>query len=322
MPCYKPITAYRSRAGRSANGKWPITFNVKDGYTDQELKIPCGKCIGCRLERSRQWAMRCVDEAKLWPHNCFITLTYDNDHLPVNGSLNKRDFVLFIKRLRKKYGSGIRFFQCGEYGERGDRPHHHACIFNHDFTDKRLHTVRNGIFLYRSESLEKLWSDDKGQKIGYCTIGEVNFESAAYVARYCVKKINGAKADDHYKGRLPEYCTMSRMPGLGKLYYEKYKRDYYNQDINVIRGDIICKPARYYDKLYDKDSGPLHNKKLQDLQKGEHQILNLNSFDLIKHRRKTDGLINSKSQDELDRLEECKTIKSKLLKRSYESYET
>ena len=103
MPCYYPLTAYRSKQGRDPKtGKWPVVFNVKDGYSDLEVKIPCGQCIGCRLEKSRQWAIRCIHEASLYDRNCFITLTFDDEHLDPHKSLNKRDFQLFMKRLEEE----------------------------------------------------------------------------------------------------------------------------------------------------------------------------------------------------------------------------
>lgn len=206
MPCYHPQIAYRSKEGRNANGSWPIVFNVKDGYIDLEVKIPCGKCIGCRLEHSRKWAIRCVHEAQMHTKNCFLTLTYNDENLPEDGSLNKRDIVLFLKKLRDKYGPNIRFFQAGEYGEvcktcglhrtkcncekyipTIGRPHHHVLLFNHSFDDMVIHSRKKGIPLYTSESLQKLW------KKGFSTIGEVTFESAAYTARYCLKKFIGDK---------------------------------------------------------------------------------------------------------------------------------
>lgn len=264
MPCYYPMKAWRSRLGKTKNGKWPITFDKKEGYIDKELTIPCGHCIGCRLERSRQWAIRCVHEASLHHDNCFITLTYNKDNVDKNRSLDKRDFMLFMKRLRKQCGKGIRFFHCGEYGEccgvcglsRKEcicekytpdigRPHHHACIFNYKFRDRLLWDVRNGISLYRSPSLEKLWT------YGYSVIGDVTWESAAYVARYVTKKITGEKAENHYKGRLPEYVTMSRNPGIAYEWYVKNKYDLYRHDMLVIRDGFICKPVRYYDKIFE-----------------------------------------------------------------------
>lgn len=287
MPCYHPMTAYRSRSGRDPlTGKWPIVFNVKEGYIDHEVTVPCGKCIGCRLERSRQWAIRCVHEASLHDFNSFITLTYNEEHIDkqcgiydeeINGirqhSLNKRDFVLFMKKLRKAvqkdYGKQIRFFHCGEYGEeckicqksRRDctcslftpdlgRPHHHACIFGFEFPDRECWTTRGKVPLYRSAYLESLWG------YGYCIVGDVTFESAAYVARYVTKKISGDKASDHYDGREPEYITMSRGgrsgKGIGGTWFEKYRRDVTSIDKVVIRNSLICRPPKYYDNLYDK----------------------------------------------------------------------
>jgi len=170
MACYHPQTAYRSKAGRSPSGGWPIVFNVRDGYVDLPVVVPCGKCIGCRLERSRQWAIRCVHEASLYDKNIFITLTYADEYLDKGKSLVKKDFVNFMKYLRRDYGEGIRFFHCGEYGvvchycgkhrtacdcgnytDSLGRPHHHAIIFNHDFVDKTLYSVKKGIPLYVSE---------------------------------------------------------------------------------------------------------------------------------------------------------------------------
>jgi hypothetical protein len=133
MPCYFPITAWRSKDGKNEAGKWPVVFKPTAGYLDKELKLPCGRCIGCRLERSRQWAVRCVHEASLHEKNCFITLTYSPENLPKDGSLDVSHFQKFMKRFRKRFGPGIRFFHCGEYGESLSRPHYHACIFGFDF---------------------------------------------------------------------------------------------------------------------------------------------------------------------------------------------
>jgi hypothetical protein len=243
MACYRPLRAYAPASGRNADGKLDISFKPRYGYS--EILLPCGQCIGCRLERSRQWAMRCVHEAQMYEHNCFVTLTYDDEHLPKDGSLNKRDITLFLKRLRKRYGAGIRFYQCGEYGELLQRPHHHAILFNFDFPDKQLWSVRDGVRLYRSESLEQLWP------YGYSTIGDVTFESAAYVARYCTKKITGKVAGEHYEGKMPEYATMSRRPGIGRAWLEKYKDDVYNYDYVVLRNGLKLRPPRYYDEIYD-----------------------------------------------------------------------
>ena len=155
MPCYHPLKGFRSRE-KNSSGKRSITFNHNQGYTDMEITIPCGQCIGCRLERSRQWAIRCVHEASLYQDNCFITLTYSPEHLPKDNSLHKEHFQLFMKRLRKAFGQKIRYFHCGEYGENFSRPHYHACLFNVDFKDKELLKNFNGNKIYTKQN-KQLW---------------------------------------------------------------------------------------------------------------------------------------------------------------------
>ncbi len=269
MACFHPLKAFRSLTRKTVNGKSVINFNLADAVVSpyEDVELPCNQCIGCRVERSRQWALRCVHEASLFIDNCFVTLTFDNDNLNENGSLVKSDFQKFMKRLRKKYNgiskvvskSGkisypIRYFHCGEYGSQLSRPHHHVCLFNFDFPDKRLWSVRESVRLYRSESLEKLWP------FGFCTIGNVNYQSAAYVARYVTKKVNGKMADTHYKrvdvsdGEVfkivPEYITMSRRPGIGKRWFEQFGSDVFPKDFVTHDGKKF-RPPKYYDNIYD-----------------------------------------------------------------------
>lgn len=247
MPCYFPLKAFKAKSKDPQ--KTAITFRRTESWKGIEISLPCGQCIGCRLERSRQWAVRCVHEASLYERNCFLTLTYDQVHLPSSGSLQLEDFQLFMKRLRKKYGSSkenpIRFFHCGEYGENLGRPHYHALLFNHDFDDKKYFSERNGNKVWTSDQLSNLWP------LGFSLIGEVTFESAAYVARYVMKKVTGDKSDIHYNGMKPEYITMSRRPGIGKGWYEKYKTDVYPHDRVVIRG-VKTRPPRFYDDQLGK----------------------------------------------------------------------
>lgn len=262
MPCFTPLKGYRSKE-RNPSGKRSIVFNARLGFVDQPVDLPCNQCIGCRLERSRQWAIRCVHEAQLHTFNSFITLTYSPEHLPPNGSLLVSDFQKFMKRLRKRASgsssdsllldsdSRIRFFHCGEYGEQNFRPHYHACLFGVDFADKVHWRTVNGHKYFISDTLNELW-----ERKGHCTIGDVTFESAAYVARYITKKITGKKAGEHYQSMdpvtgefvpmQPEYVTMSRRPGIAKGWYEKYKSDVFNYDLVVIRGKQM-RPPRFYD---------------------------------------------------------------------------
>lgn len=265
MPCYAPLTGYYSRE-RTANGKRGIVFKVDLAFSGVPLRLPCGQCVGCRLEHSRQWAMRCMHEKRLHRDNVFVTLTYDDECLPDGGSLKKRDLQLFMKRLRKARGAGVRFYACGEYGENTSRPHYHAILFNCDFPDKKFYkNNKAGDPLYTSAELEKIWP------LGLCTIGEVTFDSAAYVARYIMKKIKGDLAEDHYMrvdqygeifSLVPEFTNMSRRPGVGRGWFDKYGAHAYAHDSVIVNGQEV-RPPRYYDGLYES----VDSKRLEKLKK-------------------------------------------------------
>lgn len=248
MPCYKPLHAFKGKS--EDRQKTLIVFKRSNSFRGEKIDLPCGQCIGCRLERSRQWATRCMHEASMYEKNCFLTLTYDDESIPENGSLCLNDFQLFMKRLRKQYGKGIRYFHCGEYGENLGRPHYHALLFNHDFTDRKFWAKRNDFKLYTSNALRELWP------MGHSVIGDVSFESAAYVARYVMKKVTGDRAADYYGPKIPEYTTMSRRPGIGKMWYEKFKGDVYPRDRVVIRGHST-RPPRFYDNILDSEDPAL-----------------------------------------------------------------
>lgn len=208
------------------------------------LELPCGQCVGCRLERSRQWAVRCLHEASLHEDNCFVTLTYSEENIPDDGSLDKRHWQLFAKRLRKRLGS-FRFFHCGEYGERLARPHYHACLFGLNFPDRKYYKdVGAKARLDTSDLLDDIWG------LGFCTVGDVTFESAAYVARYVMKKVTGKEADSHYDGLQPEYVTMSRRPGIASDWFRKWSNEVYPSDEVIVRGHP-CRPPRFYDNLLE-----------------------------------------------------------------------
>lgn len=250
MACLSPLKAVRDSSGVRIVGPYAFFSN---------LLLPCGKCEACRAEQSRQWAVRCMHEASLHDHNSFITLTYNDEHLPSDGSLNHTHFQRFFKRLRKKYGKGIRYYMAGEYGSKLGRPHYHAIVFGLDFSDKTVWKRTNaGSIIYRSASLEALWP------FGYSSIGDVTFESAAYVARYVMKKVTGDLAEKHYRtvdlstGEItqlkPEYNRMSNGSGSGKggigaQWYKQFASDVHNHDYVVTRDGKTCRPPRYYDKL-------------------------------------------------------------------------
>lgn len=200
MPCYGPLTAYRPAEGAPDKR---LVFRKDKSLTGVAIKVPCGKCSGCKLEHSRQWAVRCMHEKRMWNASSFLTLTYDNKHLPNGATLVLSDLQNFMKRYRNHAGDGVRFFACGEYGEKSLRPHYHILLLNRDIDDRRFYKMSGENRLYTSVVLDEIWS--KGNVI----VGDVTFESAAYVARYCMKKITGDKAAAHYGGRLPEFITMS-----------------------------------------------------------------------------------------------------------------
>ncbi|QGH72141.1 MAG: replication associated protein [Microviridae sp. ctD0m35] len=254
MPCYNPVQGYRGRSTNPETGKRPIVFNRKDGYVDLPVTVPCGRCIGCRLERSRMWAVRCLHEASLYPDNCFITLTFSDDHIDKKQTLAVEDFQKFMKRLRKAiHPQTVRFFHCGEYGKNLNHPHHHACLFGWRPPDLELWSERDGVKLYRSKTLEDLW------EYGHSTVGDVTFESAAYVARYVTKKITGDPAKKHYGEKKPEYCTMSRRSGIGDAWIKKYKSDVYPDDHVIVNGRPIKVP-KFYDAKLELTDPTLYNK--------------------------------------------------------------
>lgn len=246
MACTSPLSAFRKPDGGIVFGPGP-------------LRIACGQCMGCRLERSRQWAVRCLHESKMHERNCFITLTYSDANLPENHNLQYSDFQKFMKRLRKEFSDiPIRFYMCGEYGETTGRPHYHACLFGVDFDDKvPLQRTGSDHMIYRSAVLDKLWP------LGHASVGQLTFESAAYTARYITKKLLGAAAKDGYNmvnvesgeifKRVPEFTKMSLKPGIGRFFYEKYESEIFPHDRVVVRG-AVSKPPRYYSKIYKRSN--------------------------------------------------------------------
>lgn len=195
-----------------------------------------------------------MHEAQLYKHNQFVTLTYEDEQLPANG-LDHRDFQLFLKRLRqhqarRKQGK-IRFYMCGEYGENFSRPHFHALLFNWRLDDRKIFSETKDTKIYTSKTLDQLWGK------GYCTTGDVTFKSAAYTARYIMKKITGQLASQHYEQinektgeitqRKSEYNHMSLNPGIGAEWIKKFYNDVYPQGKVVVQG-IETKAPKYYDR--------------------------------------------------------------------------
>lgn len=318
MPCYYPITAWPSLYVNKKTGKRSMVFNRKEGLPHGETQLPCGRCIGCRLEKARQWAIRCIHEASTHDQNCFVTLTYAPEHLPDDGSLHVEHFQKFMKRLRKfldsseckkkfpqLYQKKIRFFHCGEYGENLGRPHYHAILFGIDFPDKWFwRKSDSGHDIYRSDTLEKLWP------FGFSEIGSVTFESAGYVARYVLKKRNGDQANHWYneidystgeiiKEKKPEYTTMSRRPGIGRGWFEKYGQEKFAYDFIIANG-VKQKIPRYYDSIFEK--------------------IDKNRYDEIKLQRRINAKLSlDNTYDRMLTRYQILNEKTKLLTRSFDN---
>ena len=253
MPCYHPLKAWRPRVGSA-----PV-FNISEGWADKPLQLPCGRCIGCKLDRSRQWAVRLMHEAEMHEDSCFLTLTYDDAHLPDDRSLHVDHFQRFMKRYRKAISpSRIKFFHCGEYGETTGRPHYHAIIFGHEFRDVVTLQGNDDTTVYYSPALARLWP------LGNHVLGTVTWDSCAYVARYCTKKVDENLEGERYTfmdeetGELfevkPEYATQSN--GLGLDWFKSYRTDIWNgvgdDDFVVSSNGVPAKPPRYYFKKLEE----------------------------------------------------------------------
>lgn len=245
MPCYHPINAWRTETGG-------ITLKIEKGIPSTFLELPCRKCIGCRLDIARQWAVRCIHEAQTHKENCFLTLTYNPQNLPEGGTLVKKHVQNFLKRLRDLLNRAdckqkIRYYAVGEYGSKGDRPHYHILLFGFNFPDCRLFYQDGTKALYTSSVLQDLWP------VGFATIGDLNFDTACYCARYVQKKYIGDNPDEHYQGRIPEFALMSKHNGgIGKPWFDKYKNDLYNNDVCVVDHRFITRPPAFYDRELKK----------------------------------------------------------------------
>lgn len=312
MPCYKPLVAYQNAASGT------IAFHNEQRYGDtNQVLLPCGRCVGCRLQRANDWATRCLHEKSLHTQNAFITLTWAQTTSP---SLDHRDWQLFAKRLRKALGNEkyantiaisdslylyadmggpppyppaqfsatprLKYYMAGEYGEKNRRPHFHACLFGIDFLDKQLYTTNLlGNKVYTSQTLSDLWTH------GFCTTAEVTYESAAYIARYILAKITGPNAQKHYQhinkqtGEItqikPEYNKMSLREGIGKKWLQKYKTDVYPHGYVTTRGKDNKAP-KYYDKIYKKTERQNYNEMKTQRQYQAYLKLGDNTDDRLK----------------------------------------
>lgn len=311
MSCFHPVKAYRP-SSRLDGGR--LVFNASKALNpDYPITLPCGYCDGCRIAKSRDAALRCMHEASMHKQNCFATLTFDDDNLPESYSVSVREWQLFMKRLRKELSfKKIRFFMSGEYGDKSLRPHYHSLLFNHDFSDKVFYkTTKQGHRLYTSELLSKIWP------YGLAILGDCTYQSAAYCARYIMKKIKGDIAVDHYtrihplSGKVvivePEFCLSSRRPGLGSTWFDRYAQDCFPSDFLVVEGKKHPVPKYYMKKLQlqeEQSPQPSTGKFFADQQKEVSQQ--------IKRRRVASALPRKKDNTRERLLVREEVLKSRL----------
>lgn len=309
MSCYHPLKVFFLKSYVDGNGeqKWLTKICPHDTHHVEEDRfgnwypvpqetvgecravafrhytIPCGKCIGCRLDYSATWANRLMLEYKYHdPDKCwFVTYTYDNENVPINTytaddgstgyslSLRKSEVRQFHKNLRKQYTDRFRFFLAGEYGERTFRPHMHAIYFNLPLDPQKLvfwKVSDQGFTMWTCPELEKVW------RRGRVIVSKVSWETCAYVARYVTKKLNGPAAEFYTTFNLePEFSLMSRKPGIGRLYYEDHP-DVIEKGIHVSAGSraINCPAPRYFKNIWrltnvlESDIMSLSKSKIQD----------------------------------------------------------
>lgn len=246
MPCYHPTAAWFSRT-LTKDRTFGVTFRYSDAWKDKPLDLPCGKCIGCRIRRANEWGTRCMNElrGRKGP-SAFITLTYDQEHLPKDGSLDKRALQLFWKRLRKA-GHHIRYFACGEYGPQTNRPHYHAVVFGYWPEHRVLYPGNRNIPMYRSRDLEQLWP------FGTSYFSPVTRENATYVAKYTLAKYDEKGQPRDFGERQPPFLTMSTHPGIGANYARDNARALVRLDGIRLRGGQLAALPRYYEKVLARE---------------------------------------------------------------------
>lgn len=277
MSCFRPMVGIPKEGERTVNGKPVYKWCAMPSYGDYKLKpgcivVPCGKCLGCRLDYSRRWADRMMLELDTEKKGIFVTLTYNDEHLPISydqetgeakgPTLYKKDCQDFMKRLRREFDGKdghpgpvkIRYFLAGEYGSKRCRPHYHAIIFGlslEDFPD-RVEQGRNQLrqIYWHSDRLTEIWQN------GIVVMSDVSWETCAYVARYVVKKATadtGLSPEDIGLDR--EFCLMSRRPGLGAEYLKQHPDclEFEQISISTPEGGKQIQIPKYYLRLTDDE---------------------------------------------------------------------
>lgn len=325
MSCYHPIPAWNiAPKGEKKELVFSLSKALEHG-APHPLMIPCGQCIGCRLDYSRQWANRCLLEASYHRNSWFATITFDDFHVPKSFgcdpatgeviqdapvmTLTKRDWQLFMKRLRFNTGQQIRFFMSGEYGTNTLRPHYHALLFGLELTD--LVPYKNspqGYPYFNSPTLDKCWTDENGESKGYIVVGKLTWETCAYTARYILKKHKGPGAQDAYAmaGLMPEFSLMSRRPGIARQYYDDHPDMFQYDEISLStpQGGKSFPHPLYFRRLFEIDD-PLTAIELSELRR----------LKVLRNNELKKGLTDKDFYAILEAEEEVKTSRIKSLRR-------
>ena len=303
--CFAPKIMFNGKFGgglkewlRAGGNEQSLKKQLKEG---KAKLIPCGQCMACRKQHAQNWAARCQNESTYWEYTYFITLTYNEEHLPVidkntgelyrgfrnpldyynhkkryeNSTLLISDMQKFLKRLRQhahRHGlyedekRGCKVFYCGEYGSKTSRAHYHLLLYGFKIPDLKVWKRMKGIEYDRSKTIEDLWG------LGNVIIGNLNFKTCSYVAKYVMKKYSGPDKIEVYKeaGRTPEFVQMSRRPGIGKKYWEEHRNDIYKYDSVMVGNGQTVKPPKYYDLNEDDkrlEEEGVNVKKVRDIEK-------------------------------------------------------
>lgn len=327
MSCFHPLRAFQigeTNSGKKQlkicsldtnhvekrNGVWyAFSTDFVSPYAERVVRdsmlVPCGKCAGCRIDKSREWANRCMLELQYHDSAYFVTLTYNDQHVPKSAygssdtgeaipalSLCKKDFQLFMKRLRERCKDDkIRFFGCGEYGGQTFRPHYHVILFGLHLDDLvPFSGTDRGYMYYLSDTIQKAWSvyDPDTQSfdpMGHVLVGNVTWETCAYTARYVMKKLDGPAGQLYTDFNVEKpFSLMSRKPGIARQYYDDHPDVYDYEFINVstATGGMKFRPPKYFDRLFDVDfpDQSIENKALRQRLADERQKAELSKTGL------------------------------------------
>lgn len=270
----------------------PWTSDDPPPYPDNDVffgkLIRCGTCEGCRMDKSRDWANRLLLEREYWSTAYFVTLTYDDDHVPRSYyadprtgeaqpslTLCKKDLQDFLKRLRYHHKKPLKFFACGEYGPQTFRPHYHLIIFGLELGDLVPYAKNElGQWTYQSNWLTSIWAERKAPcRQGsvtplamdpeyFCTpygrvlVAEAEWKTFAYVSRYTTKKLYGPQAKYYEQFNIiPPFLQMSLKPAIGRRWFDDHPdvMDFEYINVSTPTGGKKFRPPYYFDQLYDCD---------------------------------------------------------------------